>query len=99
MAVDDFDPNVTELEDIIKRFPDDHMTTNLGPLYICLIGHGAEDCFQIMPNEVITARELKESIDKFQNLLRFLDNWDTLTDIFHYAGTLYLTELLAFAYR
>ena len=38
------------------------LRANTGPLYIYLIGHGAEDCFQIMPNEVITAKELKESL-------------------------------------
>jgi len=38
---------------------------NTGPLYISLIGHGAEDLFQIMPNEVITARELENYIHTF----------------------------------
>ena len=39
---------------------------NIGPLYIYLGGHGAEDCFQVMPNEVMTAQELREYIDEFQ---------------------------------
>ncbi|MGA1870465.1 MAG: choice-of-anchor U domain-containing protein [bacterium] len=43
---------------------EENITT--GPLYISLIGHGAEDRFQIIPNEVITAHELREWIDEFQ---------------------------------
>ncbi len=42
------------------------LRANTGPLYIYLIGHGAEDRFQIMPNQVITAGELKDCITKFR---------------------------------
>ncbi|MGA1863610.1 MAG: C13 family peptidase [bacterium] len=40
---------------------------NTGPLCICLIGHGAEDRFQIMPGQVITANELRHCIERFQD--------------------------------
>ena len=40
---------------------------NTGPLYICLIGHGAKDRFQVMPNEVLRASELKDYIDAFHD--------------------------------
>jgi hypothetical protein len=67
LIVDNFTPTSHELQDIIRQFPEDHLY-NPGPLYIYLIGHGAEDRFQIMPNpnEVITAKELRDCIDEFQ---------------------------------
>ncbi|MGA1863985.1 MAG: C13 family peptidase [bacterium] len=78
LVVDDPTPTKPEFLDSIIHWAME--SPNSGPLYIYLIGHGAEDRFQIMPNEVLLARELKEFIDRFQN--GYMDNEGT----FH-AGT------------
>ncbi|MGA1790877.1 MAG: C13 family peptidase, partial [bacterium] len=70
LVVDDPTPTKAEFLDSIAKWAME--SPNQGPLYICLIGHGAEDRFQIMPNEVLSAWELKEHIDRFQN--GYVDN-------------------------
>jgi hypothetical protein len=62
--VDDSTPTKAEFQKSITDWA--AKAPNTGPLYIYLIGHGAEDRFQIMPGQVITAAELKDCIDKFQ---------------------------------
>jgi hypothetical protein len=69
LFVDDSNPTREKLINIIKQFPEDYFgnhLTNDGPLYIYLIGHAAEDHFLIMPNEIITAQDLKAAIFEFQ---------------------------------
>ena len=70
LVVDDPTPTKAEFLDSIAEWA--MGSPNQGPLYICLIGHGAEDRFQIMPNEVLSAWELKECIDRFRN--GYVDN-------------------------
>ncbi|MGA1867872.1 MAG: C13 family peptidase [bacterium] len=63
-VVDDPSPTSGELESAIGEWAPDQTYTD-GPLYIYLIGHGAEDLFQIMPWEVISAQGLTQSIATF----------------------------------
>ena len=76
LVIDNTNPTKDKLKEVIiklpKQHPDDitllpqdHLA-NDGPLYIYLIGHAAENCFLIMANEVITAKELKDAITEFQ---------------------------------
>jgi len=80
LVVDDPVPSVNGLEYAITDWAVND-SFNTGPLYISLVGHGAEDRFQIMPNEVITASELKSYINTFKATKRpvvvFLESADS----------------------
>ncbi|MGA1840282.1 MAG: MopE-related protein [bacterium] len=65
MVVDDFTPTVDDIKYAITDWALNQLNT--GPLYIYLIGQGAEDQFQIMPGQMITAGELRDCIDNFRN--------------------------------
>ncbi|MEW5801635.1 MAG: C13 family peptidase [bacterium] len=65
LAVDDFKPTRDGLKLAVTDWGINE-SINTGPLFISLIGQGAQDLFQIMPNEVLSARELKSFIDIFQ---------------------------------
>jgi len=65
LVVDDATPTKGEFMELFTGWAT--ASPHTGPLYVWLIGHGAEDRFQIMPDEVITAVDLKACIDQFRN--------------------------------
>lgn len=63
-VVDDSSPTVIDFGNTINTWASSRDTD--GPLYIYLIDHGGIDKFNIFPNEIMTASQLKTYLDQFQ---------------------------------